>query len=230
MLLLYIDNIAIVARSIEKISWFKSKFQQVFKVKNLRKIKKILDIKITCNCKTKTLCLNQFYYLNKILDRLHIFVDKYNFVELSINNYDLLQFAESNNKRINQKDYQHAINNIIYTAIYIRSDIVFAIEYLNQYFVDSTKYYNQTLKTLFWYFCFIVDKELIYNSSKNLYLVTYLNSDYVADKLDRKSILDYVFIIDRELIAWILRKQKSVATSTIEAKYIILLIYIKKSL
>ncbi len=168
--------------------------------------------------------------MNKILNRLHIFVDKHNSIKLSINNYNLLQLAESNDKRINQKNYQYAIDNIIYAIIYTRFDIVFAIEQLNQYFVNLTKYYSQTLKVLLWYFCFIVDKELIYNSNRNLYLVIYSNSNYVANKLNRKSILDYIFIIDRESIAWILRKQKLITTSTIKTKYIVLSIYIKESL
>ena len=40
------------------------------------------------------------------------------------------------------------------------------------------------------------------------------------DKQDRVSILGYVFFLYGALVSWISRKQKSVATSTIEAKYI----------
>ncbi len=97
----------------------------------MKKIKKILDIRITRNCKTKTLCLDQSYYLNEIFDKLYIFVDKHNLVKLSINNYNLLQFAKSSNEQINQKDYQYTIDSIIYTTIYIRSNIAFAIERLS---------------------------------------------------------------------------------------------------
>ncbi len=70
----------------------------------------------------------------------------------------------------------------------------------------------------------------MYNSNKNLYLVIYSNLDYIANRLNRKSILDYIFIINRELIARILRKQKLITISTIKAKYIALSIYIKESL
>ena len=58
MLLLYIDNIVIIFKSLSNIKWFKHKFQCVFKVKNLRKMKKILDIQITCNRKTWILQIN----------------------------------------------------------------------------------------------------------------------------------------------------------------------------
>ncbi len=138
--------------------------------------------------------------MNKIFDKLHIFIDKHNSIKLLINNYNLLQFARSSDEQIDKKNYQYAIDNIMYAIIYIRFDIVFAIKQLSQYFVDLTKHYNQILKVLFRYLRFIVDKELIYNNNKSLYLVTYLNSNYVANKLNRKSILDYVFIISEKLI------------------------------
>ncbi len=58
MLLLYINNIVIIFKSLSNIKWFKHEFQCVFKVKNLRKMKKILDIQITCNRKTWILRMN----------------------------------------------------------------------------------------------------------------------------------------------------------------------------
>ncbi len=58
MLLLYVDDIVIVCKSLSNIKWFKHEFQCVFKVKNLREMKKILDIQITCNRKTWILRMN----------------------------------------------------------------------------------------------------------------------------------------------------------------------------
>ncbi len=58
MLLLYVDNIVIICKSLSNIKWFKHEFQCVFKVKNLKKMKKILDIQITCNRKTQILQMN----------------------------------------------------------------------------------------------------------------------------------------------------------------------------
>jgi len=44
MLLLYVDDIIIIFKSLSNVKWFKHEFQCVFKVKNLRKMKKILNI------------------------------------------------------------------------------------------------------------------------------------------------------------------------------------------
>ena len=100
ILLLYIDNIIIVAQLIDNINWFKCKFQKIFKIKNLKEIKRILNIRITCDRKVKTLCLNQSYYVNEMLDKLQMFVNKSNSIELSINEYDFFRFVKSKDERI----------------------------------------------------------------------------------------------------------------------------------
>jgi len=105
MLLLYMNNIVIVVRSTSNVNWFKCKFQKIFKIKNLREIKRILDIKIICDQKVKALYLNQFYYVNEVLDRLQISINKSNLTKLSINKYDSLRFIKSKDEQINQRDY-----------------------------------------------------------------------------------------------------------------------------
>jgi len=88
MFLLYINNIVIVVQSTSNVNWFKCEFQKIFKIKNLKKIKRILNIRITCDQKVKTLRLNQFYYINEVLDKLQILVNKSNLIKLSINEYN----------------------------------------------------------------------------------------------------------------------------------------------
>ncbi len=46
----------------------------MFKIKNLRKIQKILNILIIYNFKMRTLHLNQTHYINKILKNLYIII------------------------------------------------------------------------------------------------------------------------------------------------------------
>ncbi len=70
----------------------------------------------------------------------------------------------------------------------------------------------------------------MYNSNKKLYLIVYFNLDYISNKLNRKLILKYIFIIDEELIVQILRKQKLIAIFITKTKYITLFIYIRENL
>lgn len=92
----------------------------MFKIKDLKKMNKILDIKITRDRKNQTFRMNQIYYLVDVLDWLHMNIDKHKSTEFFINGYDALRPTKSDDKQINQKNYQHAIDSIIYAAIYTR--------------------------------------------------------------------------------------------------------------
>jgi hypothetical protein len=90
----------------------------------------------------------------------------------------------------------------MYVAIYIRSNIAFAIERLSQYLVDLAKHHDRALKTLLKYFRSIVDKGLAFHSNESSQVVGYLNSNYAFNKLDRKLILKYAFVFASSLVLW----------------------------
>ena len=57
--------------------------------------------------------------------------DKHTQTTFFMNEYDFLRLIESDDERINSKNYQHKIDKFMYVAIHIRSNIVFAIERFN---------------------------------------------------------------------------------------------------
>ena len=70
----------------------------------------------------------------------------------------------------------------------------------------------------------------MFSASGSQTITGFSDSDYTIDLVNRKSILAYVYIFASGLISWISRKQKSVATLTTEAEYIVLSIYAKEGL
>ena len=98
----------------------------------------------------------------------------------------------------------------MYVVIHIRSNIVFAIERFNQYFNDLTIHHEQTLMILFRYVRFIIDFGIVYkmklnvnkssNNNKNFKFKTFLDFDYAVDKLNKKSIFEYVYIFAEKSI------------------------------
>ncbi len=230
MLLLYVDDIVIICKSLSNIKWFKHEFQCVFKVKNLREMKKILDIQITCNRKTRILRMNQTHYLHDVLERLNMKQDKHKTTDLSMNEYDALHSAELEDVRINQHEYQQVIESLMYAAIHTRLDIIFALNRLSQYLSNSAKHHEHILKKLMWYVRFIIDLDIMYEVSESMKLVEYSDSDYISDRLDCKLILIYIYMLDEESVFWMSWKQKFVVTLIIETEYMTLSICIKKSL
>ncbi len=81
-----------------------------------------------------------------------------------------------------------------------------------------------------WYICFIIDLDIMYKVSESMKLVKYSDSDYVLNRLNCKSILIYIYMLDEELIFWISWKQKFVITLIIRTEYMTLSICIKKDL
>ena len=67
----------------------------------------------------------------------------------------------------------------------------------------------------------------MYELNESQDLLKYSNSDYASDKLDRRFILNYVYLFKRESILWVSQKQKSVTTLIIEIEYIIMSMYAK---
>ena len=60
---------------------------------------------------------------------------------------------------------------------------------------------------------------IMFRRGGNSKLQGYSNSNYAMDKQDRVLILGYVFFLCGAPVSWMSRKQKSVATSTMEAEY-----------
>ena len=169
-------------------------------------MKRIFDIKITRDRKRRTLRMNQTHYLSEILDDLHMSANKHHSTTLSMCDYQALRSFDSKNKRIDFKTYQHKVDKLMYVVMHIRSNICFALERLNQYLNDLAKHHKSILKTLLRYVQFIIDFDITYerfesNESLSLNLKAFSNSNYVANKFNRKSILEYVYMFVEKSIA-----------------------------
>ena len=205
ILLVYVDNVYIAAKTLQQVQWFKDEFRKIFKVKDLGEIKRILGIRITRDRKRRTLRIDQTYYLSEVLDDLHISADKHHPTALPICGYQALRPSGPEDKRIDPKVYQYKVGKLIYTAIYTRPDICFALGRLSQYLSDPAEYYKSALKTLLRYIRSTINLSIIYggsNSSKSLpsNLRAFSDLDYAADRLNRKLILGYVYIFAGGLI------------------------------
>jgi len=77
----------------------------MFKVKNLRKTQKILDIQVIHNHKMRTLHLNQTHYMNKILKNLYMQFNKHRVISISFNKYDIFCLISLTDQKIDQRQY-----------------------------------------------------------------------------------------------------------------------------
>jgi hypothetical protein len=87
----------------------------------------------------------------------------------------------------------------------------------------------KALKVLLRYLRSTVDLGIVFGNSGSQDLIGYSDSDYAMDKQDRVSILGNVFLLGGGPISWMSRKQKSVATSTMDAEYMAMCACAKQS-
>ena len=159
--------------------------------------------------------------------------DKHEGTKIPMNGYDALRPAGPNDTRISPIDYQHKIGKLMYAAIHTRPDFCFALGRLSQYLSDPAEHHGSALKALLRYIRSTIDLGIVYGAESSGSLVNlqaFSDSDYASDRLNRKSILGYVYMFAGGPISWMSRKQKSVATSTTEAEYMALSTCVKEGL
>ncbi|OBW64777.1 MAG: Nucleotide-diphospho-sugar transferase [Aureobasidium pullulans] len=219
LILVYVDDILIGTKQMDNINWFKKHFGEIYKIKDLGEVSKILGVQVIRDRKNRTITLDQSHYTKDLLSRHGMDKEKANPISIPLNGYDLLKPAGPQDKRADQKEYQKIIGGLIYLAILTRPDIAFAIGRLSQYLSDPSEGHFKLLKSLMRYLRSTTDLGLEFNAEGMQQLVGYSDSDYAMDKLDRISILGSVFMMGNCPVSWSSKKQKSVATSTMEAEY-----------
>lgn len=66
------------------------------------------------------------------------------------------------------------------------------------------------------------DRNITFKGESILHVVGYLNSDWTIDYANKKSILRFVFILNRGSISYYSKKQAVIALLSIQAKYVAL--------
>jgi hypothetical protein len=129
---------------------------------------------------------------------------------------------------VNQKAYAYLNRRLLYLAMNIRPDIVFAVSRLAQYIIKLNSQCWAAFKRLIRYLKGTRTKGIIYDAQPNpvitdnnaCHIKGYTDSDWAGDISTCKSTSGYLFLGAGVPIAWESNKQPIVALSTYEAKYV----------
>ncbi|PKU83560.1 putative mitochondrial protein [Dendrobium catenatum] len=115
------------------------------------------------------------------------------------------------------KQFRHLVGSLQYLTI-TRPDIVYTVNKLCQHMYQPLEDDFKLLKRLLRY----IKGTLFFGlpiRSGSLELLAYSDSDWAGDPIDRKSTLGYCAFLGDTLISWFVKKQKTLARSSIEAEY-----------
>ena len=110
----------------------------------------------------------------------------------------------------------------MYLMISLRPDIGFVVVKLAQQMANPSNNHYQVGLHLYKYLLATHRYWLVYNGLSNELLVAYSNSDWGQDYEYHKSTTSYFTMLAQGITSWLSHKQKSVALSSTEAKYMVL--------
>ena len=99
-----------------------------------------------------------------------------------------------------------------------RFNIVYAVSLVSRYLVNSTQTHWNAVIRIFRYLRGTIHYELVYKGSLQA-LIEYIDFDWTDDST-RRSIFDYLFNVDNDVISWSSKRQVIVALFTCEVEYI----------
>lgn len=73
-------------------------------------------------------------------------------------------------------------------------------------------------------------QEIAYEEDEHLKIQEYSDSNWAGDKQYQKSTSDYIFILNRKLVIWCLKKQSTIVLLSIKAEYIAWMLAEKKAI
>ncbi|GJW75632.1 putative ribonuclease H-like domain-containing protein [Tanacetum coccineum] len=126
---------------------------------------------------------------------------------------------DKDGKEVDVHMYRSMIGSLMYLTS-SRPDIMFAVCACARYQVNPKVSHLHAMKRIFRYLKGQPKLGLSYPKYSPFDLVSYTNSDYVGESLDRKSKTGGCQFLGTRLISWQCKKKTMVANSTTEAKYV----------
>ena len=220
-ILIWVDDIVILADKIELINEFKTQISNKYTVKDLGPLKYFLGIEF--HVTDKSVHMSQSGYCKTILERFGMTDCNPMKIPCEKNIHDELRAHQDSPTFEDSTRYRELVGSLIYLQQVTRPDISFITNILGQHMSKPTQFtWELGLKTLR-YLKGTINYSLNYYKADKLQLAGFSDADW-ANGVDRKSQSGYCFYLDPKSspVSWTSRKQQLVATSTCNSEYVAL--------
>ena len=222
-LLLYVDDLLIACRLLERVTSIKAKLAGIFSMKDMGEAQFILGLQIVRDRPNRMLSLSQSQYIDTVLRRfnMHQSVPQPTPCDTGMDlRKSTVEATAEEAREMADKPYSSAVGAIMYAMLGTRPDIAYAVSVLSQFMHAPRLPHWKAVKRLLRYLQFTKDHKLHYGVHTPHHFHGYTDSNWAGDKGDRRSTCGYVFFLHGGAINWRSRKQKSVALSSVEAEYV----------
>lgn len=217
--LLYVDDLLIICKDINRINTIKQLFSKQFEMTDIGEANTFLGMHIEQNLKNETICMSQQHYLKKVLQKFKMEECKTASTPIEKNLH--LEKGDSNN--CSSHPYRELMGCLTYATITTRPDLCASVNYFSSFQSCYGEQHFNYAKHILRYINGTIDLKMIYRkNSEAEILIGYSDADWGGDKNDRKSISGYVFKVFGNTVSWASRKQATISQSSTEAEYIAL--------
>ena len=217
IVLVYVDDLLVVASSLAAIYKIKDALHKRFEMKDLGEAKVILGLEIRRDKALGTLKLSQGKYAAQVLDKFGMAECNPSGTPLEVG----LQLVKAD-KSDDALPYREAVGILMYLMVGTRPDLAFAIGKQSRFVSCYGKEHWAAIKRVLRYVKGSMGKGLVFDKNSSCGLQGFSVADWAGDHETRRSTTGFTFIFGGAAVSWVSKLQKTVALSTMEAEYMAL--------
>lgn len=221
---IYVDDLMVASNNPRKLRQLKTELSKSFEMKDLGLLNFCLGIEFKQDTESGEISMTQSKYVREILNPFDM--ENCKAVTTPLNpseklSKDMCPETEDENREVEKLPYQNLIGSLMYLAVSTRPDIAHAVSVLSQYNSNFGHQHWIAAKRILRYLKGTEKLGLVFKKSGRE-LVGYAGADWGANVDDRRFYTGYVFNFGSAAVSWESRKQRTIAMSSTETKYMAL--------
>ena len=177
-------------------------------------------MRITRDCKKKTISLDQTCYAEKVVKRF----SQENCKPVSVplpTGYNPRPHSDQNSSNATLRSrYQSVIGSLLYIMLGTRPDISFAVIKMSQFSSNPTEEHLQKALYIVRYLSSSKELCIVYSGTGDSNgLCAYSDTDWAGDVETSRSTTGYAIFLGNGIVSWLSRRQRRVTLSSTEAEY-----------
>jgi hypothetical protein len=218
MIVTYVNDLIFTEFDRAIIFWLKNALNERFEMSDLNSCIYYLDMMIFKNRNLKQLILNQSVYVEQMLRNHEMWNCKSLIIFMNVS-CRLIKISDEYTVDKNLKiNYQSIVRLLMYIMLKIRLNITYFISMINRYVFNLIQTHWQAVKRIFRYLRETHQMKLMFREALKL-LKSYTNSNWTENQDIKRSISEYAFNVDSDVINWFSKRQFIVILFICEIEY-----------
>jgi hypothetical protein len=224
IIIVYVDDLIIVASKMRTLMAFKMAIAQVFRMKDLGELRWVLGMEVRRDRATRTLELRQTAYIDRVLERFGMS----DCVPVSTPAVEGLQLPRMHGCNMPNSEYMSIVGSLQYAAQVTRPDIAYIVHVLSRHLQCAGDEHMAAAKRVLRYLKGTRTLGLKFGAAGARAeqldgyaqdMVGFSDANYAGDLETRRSTTGYAFKIGGASVSWASRLQRTVALASTEAEY-----------